>query len=208
MSDVIEQIEKGIVVEITDTKQAQSADKSVCGVLIQEFNLDFIEDVMDAISLPVIASCRVGHFVEARLLENMGVAMIDESTASTMPHMNKKEFTTPFMCRVETLEEAAQRSEEGASMVRTAFNNIDTVAGFVKEAKESYPDMKVCASLTTATPADVALLFQMGCDAIIISSEIFSSPNPPKLMDALVQTARYYNDMDKVTLFSKSVMHT
>ncbi|HDN50218.1 MAG TPA: hypothetical protein ENG06_00410 [Thermoplasmatales archaeon] len=205
MSDVIEQIDKGIMVEITDVKQALSADKSVCGVLIREFDLDFIEDVMDAISLPVIASCRVGHFVEARILEKTGVAMIDESTRSTMPHMGKKEFSTPFMCRVETLEEIAKRSEEGASAVRTEFNTIDAVAGFVKEAKEAYPSMRMCASLTTATPADVALLFQIGCDTIIISSEIFSSPNPPKLMDALVKTARYYNDMEKIALFSKSV---
>ncbi len=205
MSNVIEQIDRGIVVEATDIKQALSADKVVHGVLIQRFDLDFIEDVMDAISLPVIASCRVGHFVEARILEKVGVSMIDESIESTMSPINKKEFTLPFMCMVETLDEISHRSEEGASAVRTSFKTIDAIAGFIKEAKKTYPQMKICGSLISATPADVALLFQIGCDVVILSSEIFHSPNPPKLMDTLVKTARYYNDVERITLFSRSV---
>ena len=152
----------------------------------------------------MIASCRIGHFVEAQVLEKMGVSIIDESNPNEIPYIDKKSFSIPFMCRVESREEAAERIKEGAKVVRTEFGAIDEVAGLVRELKESNLDIMVVASLNIATPADVSLLFQIGCDAIILSSEIFRSPNPLGYLEALVNAARYYSEIDKIVNFSKS----
>ena len=197
-------IEKGIVVEIEDMRESLTVNKVAHGVFVGDFDLELIEEAVDALSIPVIASCRIGHFVEAEVLEKLGVAMIDESNPNEIGHMDKKKFSTPFICRVETPEEANQRMEEGAKAVRTEFGRIDETVGLIREIKERKKDAFVIASLTIATPADVAFLFRIGCDAIIISSEIFRSPNPLGLLEALVNSARYYNEMDKIVAYSKS----
>ena len=198
--------EKGIIVEVNDVKQAINVDKFANGVLIREFDLELIGEIIDAISLPVIASCRIGHFVEAKLLEKLGVAMVDESIESKMKPIDKKNFSVPFMCKVNDAIEAKKRIEEGAKAIRTSFGNIDEIAGIVKEIKEEIKDgAMVAASLKIATPADISLLFQVGCDSIIISSDLFRSPNPPQLLDALIKAARYYNEIDKILNFSKTI---
>jgi|Deesub1362A_J573_1020465.scaffolds.fasta_scaffold12039_2 pyridoxal 5'-phosphate synthase pdxS subunit len=203
--DLLEQIEKGIIVEIKDVKEAISVDKIAHGVIIRNFDLELIDETLDAISIPVIASCRVGHFIEAKILEKMGVAMIDESNPNEMEYIDKKIFSIPFVCKVESMEEATKRIEEGAAAVRTEFGSIDEVSWIIREAKNKNLEAKIFASLDVATPADIALLFQEGCHAIIISSALFRSPNPPKLLDAIVKAARYYNDIEKIFLFSKSI---
>ncbi len=203
--DLLEQIEKGIIVEVEDVKEAISVDKIAHGVIIRNFDLELIEETLDAISIPVIASCRIGHFIEAKILEKIGVAMIDESNPNEMEYIDKKNFSIPFICKVESMEEAAKRIEEGAAAVRTEFGGIDEVSWIIKEAKNKNLEAKIFASLDVATPADIALLFQEGCHAIIISSALFRSPNPPKLLDAIVKAARYYNDIEKIFLFSKTI---
>ncbi|MCD6480739.1 MAG: hypothetical protein J7L31_00490 [Thermoplasmata archaeon] len=204
MEDVIDIIEKGIIVEIEDMRESLTVNKVAHGVFIGDFDLELVEEAADALDIPVIASCRVGHFVEARVLERLGVAMIDESNPNEIEHMDKKSFSIPFVCKVETPEEAMRRYEEGARAVRTEFGRVDEVVGLIKDIKEKKKDAFVIASLTIATPADVSFLFQIGCDGIIVSSEIFRSPNPLGLLEALVNSARYYNEMEKIVAFSKS----
>jgi len=204
MDDVLDAIEKGIIVEIEGVRESLTVNKLAHGVFIKNFDLELIGEAIDALSIPVIASCRIGHFVEAQVLEKMGVSIIDESNPNEIPYIDKKSFSIPFMCRVESREEAAERIKEGAKVVRTEFGAIDEVAGLVRELKESNLDIMVVASLNIATPADVSLLFQIGCDAIILSSEIFRSPNPLGYLEALVNAARYYGEIDKIVNFSKS----
>lgn len=201
----MDEIEKGIIVEIEDVKQAINVDKIAHAVLIREFDIDFIDDVIDAISIPVIATCRIGHFVEAQILEKTGVKAIDESNPSQMRHIDKKNFSVPFICMVKEVGEVSARIEEGAYAVRTDFGFIDEVTELIEKIKEGNEDAKIIPSLKIATPADVSLLFKKGCHSIIISSDIFLSPNPPKLLDALVKSARYYNDIEKIFNFSKNI---
>lgn len=205
MDNVLDEIEKGIIVEVEDVKQAINVDKIAHAVLIREFDVDFIDDVIDALSIPVIASCRIGHFVEAQILEKTGVKAIDESNPTFMKHINKKNFSVPFICMVREAEEVSARIEEGAYAVRTEFGNIDEITELIEKIKEKNEGARIIPSLKIATPADISLLFKKGCHSIIISSDIFSSPNPPKLLDALVKSARYYNDIEKIFSFSKNI---
>jgi len=205
MNNLFEEIEKGIIVEINDVKEAISVDKVAHAIIIRNFDLELIEEAIDAVSIPVIASCRVGHFIEAKILEKIGVAMIDESNPSKMQHMVKNNFSVPFLCKVENVEEAKKRVEEGAKAIRTEFGGIDEISGLIKEIVDNGINAKTFPALQIATPADIALLFQMGCSAIVISSEVFRSPNPPKLLDSLVKAARYYNDIEKIFNISKAI---
>ena len=167
--------------------------------------MSLIEEVIDAVSIPVIASCRVGHHIEAKILEKLGVSMIDESNPNEIPYLDKQAFSIPVMCRVGTSEEILTRIKEGATLLRTHFGNIDDVIWLVNETKDKKGDIKICVSLTLSTPSDISLLFQAGCNSILTSSQIFRSPNPPALMDAIVKAARYYNDIEKIFSLSKSV---
>ncbi len=196
--DLMEKLEKGIVIEVGDVKQAISVDKIVDAILIRNFDLSVIDEVIDAVSIPVIASCRIGHFIEAKILEKLGVSMIDESNPSNLPYMDTKKFNIPFM----RMTKDGKINE--ADIIRTDFGMVDEVAGIVKELKEK-TDMKIFASLKIATPADIALLFQMGCNGIIISSMAFRSPNPPKLIDTIMKSARYYNEIDKIVEISRDI---
>jgi len=205
MEELFEEIEKGIIVEVEDVKEAISVDKVANAVMIREFDLEVIEETVDAVSIPVIASCRIGHFIEAKILEKLGVAMIDESNYSEMNHMPKKDYSVPFMCKVENFEDAIRRREEGAKAVRTEFGKIDEISGVVKELLEKNIGIKVVASLEIATPADIALLLQLGCNSIIVSSLLFRSPNPPKLLDSIVKAARYYNDIERIFEYSRAI---
>jgi len=203
MDDVLDAIEKGIIVEIEGVRESLTVNKLAHGVFIKNFDLELIEEAIDALSIPVIASCRIGHFVEAQILEKMGVSMIDESNPNEIPYMDKSSFSIPFMCKVESREEAMERIKEGARAIRTEFGSIDEIAGLIRELKENNMNIMVVASLTIATPADISFLFQMGCNAIILSSEIFRSPNPVGYLEALINAARYYGEVDKIANLSK-----
>ena len=200
--ELLEELEKGIIVEIENVKQAISVDKIANAVLIRNFDLSLIEETIDAISLPVIASCRKGHFIEAKILEKVGVSIIDESNPSNLPYISKGEINLPIMRQINNLEEGEKMEED--IILRTKFGGIDEIAGLVKEIKEKL-NTTIFASLKVASPVDIALLFQLDCDAIIISSMLFRSPNPPKLLDSITKAARYYNDIEKVLNFSKDI---
>ncbi|WMJ79880.1 pyridoxal 5'-phosphate synthase lyase subunit PdxS [Clostridium sp. MB40-C1] len=194
-----------------------------------------IKEIIEAVSIPVMAKVRIGHFVEAQILESIGVDYIDESEVLTpaddLFHINKKDFKIPFVCGARNLGEALRRIGEGASMIRTkgeagtgnvveAVRHMRTVSSEIRKlqlmpkeelmtaAKEmGAPFDLVCyvaengklpvvnfAAGGIATPADAALMMQLGCDGVFVGSGIFKSSDPRKRARAIVQSTAYYND--------------
>ena len=194
-----------------------------------------IEEIIDAVSIPVMAKCRIGHFVEAQVLESLGVDMIDESEVLTPAdpfyHVEKKKFTVPFVCGARDLGEALRRIDEGAAMIRTkgeagtgnvieAVRHQKVIMGKVRElqnkdemelravAREiqaSYELVKEVAQLQRmpvinfaaggiATPADAALMMQLGSDGVFVGSGIFKSDNPAKRAKAIVEAVTHFDD--------------
>lgn len=194
-------IEGGIIFSIENVKQAESCEEFSSGILIEKFDLPLIEEVVEIVDVPVIASCRKGHFVEARMLEKAGVSMIDESIESKIGYINKKDFSIPFMCLFEDEGEASQRIKEGAEFLRTPWGNIEEIIPYLSMGKE----YNVIASFKNASPHDIAMAFQYGAYASIVSSRVFHTPNPPKLMRALKEASQYYNDMDKLYKITRSI---
>lgn len=191
--------------------------------------------IMDAVSIPVMAKARIGHFVEAQILEAIGVDYIDESEVLTPAdeehHINKHEFNVPFVCGCRNLGEALRRIGEGAAMIRTkgeagtgdvveAVRHARRVLGDIRKL-QNLPDEEVMAfakelgapyelMLETrklgrmpvvnfaaggiATPADAALMMQLGVDGVFVGSGIFKSGDPAKRADAIVKAVTHYND--------------
>jgi len=205
-----------------------------------------VEQVMAAVSIPVMAKARIGHIVEARVLEAMGVDYIDESEVLTPAdeefHLNKKEYTVPFVCGCRDLGEAARRIGEGASMLRTkgepgtgniveAVRHIRKVNAQVRkvvnmnedelmtEAKllgapyELLLEIKRLGRLPVvnfaaggvATPADAALMMQLGADGVFVGSGIFKSENPAKFARAIVEATTHYQDYELIAELSKGL---
>ena len=201
----MENIRKGIIVEVEDVKQAIEVDKHAHGIFIRNFDVEMIEEIKEAVSIPLIASCRVGHFVEAKILEKVGVDIIDESEPGDMEYIKKRDFSTPFMCKIMEIEEAHKRIEEGAKILRTDFGGIEDVLWLLRKGKEKRLKAMLFTALKVASPADIALLLQIGADGIIISSSIFRSPNPPKLLDSIVNASLNYNNIEKIVQLSRQI---
>ncbi len=205
-----------------------------------------VEEVMGAVSIPVMAKARIGHIVEARVLEAMGVDYIDESEVLTPAdeeyHLLKSDYTVPFVCGCRDLGEAARRIGEGASMLRTkgepgtgniveAVRHIRKVNGQVRkvvgmtedelmtEAKilgapfELLRDIKRLGRLPVvnfaaggvATPADAALMMELGADGVFVGSGIFKSENPEKFARAIVEATTHYKDYKLIADISKEL---
>ena len=194
-----------------------------------------IEGIVEAVSIPVMAKCRIGHFVEAQVLQSLGVDFIDESEVLTPAddeyHVNKWDFDVPFVCGARNLGEALRRIAEGASMIRTkgepGTGNVveavrhcrmvlgevralcalpeEEVANFAKEngaplelvlkirAEGRLPVVNFAAG-GIATPADAALMMQLGLDGVFVGSGIFKSTDPAKRAKAIVAAVTHYND--------------
>jgi pyridoxal 5'-phosphate synthase pdxS subunit len=194
-----------------------------------------IEEIMAAVSIPVMAKVRIGHFVEAQILESLGVDYVDESEVLTPAdvehHINKHDFKIPFVCGCRNLGEALRRIGEGAAMIRTkgeagtgdvveAVRHARTVRGeirrlqnmpdeelmayaknigapyeIVKETKElgRMPVVNFAAG-GIATPADAALMMQLGVDGVFVGSGIFKSGDPAQRAAAIVKATTHYND--------------
>src|SRR3990170_1788542 len=194
-----------------------------------------IEEIMEAVSIPVMAKVRIGHFVEAQILEALGVDYLDESEVLTPAdeehHINKHDFKIPFVCGCRNLGEALRRIGEGAAMIRTkgeagtgdvveAVRHARSVLGairrlqtmpdeelmayskelgapyeLVKETKElgRLPVVNFAAG-GIATPADAALMMQLGVDGVFVGSGIFKSGDPAKRAAAIVKAVTHYND--------------
>ena len=205
-----------------------------------------IEEVMKAVSIPVMAKARIGHIVEARILEAMGVDYIDESEVLTPAdeefHILKSEYTVPFVCGCRDLGEAARRIGEGASMLRTkgepGTGNIveavrhmrkvqsqirkvsmmsdDEIMAEAKSLGAPYEILKEIKNLGKlpvvnfaaggiATPADAALMMELGADGVFVGSGIFKSENPKKFARAIVQATTHYNDYEEIGRLSREL---
>jgi pyridoxal 5'-phosphate synthase pdxS subunit len=205
-----------------------------------------IEEIMETVSIPVMAKARIGHFVEAQILEAIGVDYVDESEVLTPAdeanHINKHEFKIPFVCGCRNLGEALRRIGEGAAMIRTkgeagtgdvveAVRHARTVLGeirrlttmveeelmayakeigapyeLVKETKElgRMPVVNFAAG-GVATPADAALMMQLGVDGVFVGSGIFKSGDPAKRADAIVKAVTHYQDPKMLAEISRNL---
>ena len=205
------------------------------GAAIPAMDISLDSGIMDAVTIPVMAKARIGHIVEARILESLGVDYIDESEVLTPAddrfHIDKRDYTVPFVCGARNLGEALRRIAEGASMIRTkgepGTGNVveavrhcrmvlgevralcalpeEEVANFAKEngaplelvlkirAEGRLPVVNFAAG-GIATPADAALMMQLGLDGVFVGSGIFKSTDPAKRAKAIVAAVTHYND--------------
>ncbi|MGJ3239927.1 MAG: pyridoxal 5'-phosphate synthase lyase subunit PdxS [Anaerolineae bacterium] len=211
------------------------ADIRAQGGVARMSDPEMIEGIIEAVSIPVMAKARIGHFVEAQILEALGVDYIDESEVLTPAdeehHIDKSKFTVPFVCGCRNLGEALRRINEGAAMIRTkgeagtgdvveAVRHARSVLGeirklqnmaeeelfaYAKEIRAPYHLVKEVAELGrlpvvnfaaggVATPADAALMMQLGVDGVFVGSGIFKSGDPAKRAKAIVQAVTHYND--------------
>lgn len=222
------------------------ADIRVSGGVARMSDPGMITRIMESVSIPVMAKARIGHFVEAQILEAIGVDYIDESEVLTpadeMYHINKHNFKIPFVCGCRNLGEALRRVGEGAAMIRTkgeagtgdvveAVRHARTVLGeirrlqnmpeeelmtyaksigapyeLVKETKElgRLPVVNFAAG-GVATPADAALMMQLGVDGVFVGSGIFKSGNPAKRAKAIVEAVTHYNNPQILAEVSKDL---
>jgi len=211
------------------------ADIRVQGGVARMSDPKLISEIMAAVTIPVMAKARIGHFVECQILEAIGVDYIDESEVLTPAddsyHVEKTPFKVPFVCGCRNLGEALRRIDEGAAMIRTkgeagtgdvveAVRHMRTVnteiakasgmtseelRKYAKEIGAPYELLKRTAELKrlpvvnfaaggVATPADAALMMQLGCDGVFVGSGIFKSGNAAKRAKAIVQAVTYFKD--------------
>lgn len=211
------------------------ADIRAYGGVARMSDPGLIEEIMDAVSIPVMAKVRIGHFVEAQILEALGVDYVDESEVLTPAdeahHINKHDFKIPFVCGCRNLGEALRRIGEGAAMIRTkgeagtgdvveAVRHARSVLGdirrlqtmpdeelmaFAKELGAPYELVKETKELGRmpvvnfaaggiATPADAALMMQLGVDGVFVGSGIFKSGDPARRADAIVKATTHFNN--------------
>ncbi len=207
---------------------------------------DMIDGIINAVSIPVMAKARIGHFVEAQILQSLGVDYIDESEvlspADYVNHIDKWKFNVPFVCGATNLGEALRRITEGAAMIRSkgeagtgdvseAMKHIRTINGELralaaktedelyvaaKELQAPYELVREVASTGklpvvmfvaggVATPADAALMMQMGADGVFVGSGIFKSGNPAERAKAIVKATTFYNDPDVLAQVSRGL---
>lgn len=222
------------------------ADIRAAGGVARMADPTIVEEVVDAVSIPVMAKARIGHIAEAQILETLGVDMIDESEVLTPAdeeyHLNKKEFTIPFVCGARDLGEALRRIDEGAAMIRTkgepgtgniveAVRHMRKVMGEIRtiQTLEEEELWKYARSIEApidlvkktaelgklpvvnfaaggiATPADAALMMQLGSEGVFVGSGIFKSGDPEKRARAIVLATTYYNDPIKLAEVSEDL---
>jgi pyridoxal 5'-phosphate synthase pdxS subunit len=198
-----------------------------------------IKDIKASVSIPVMAKARIGHFVEAQILEALKIDYIDESEVLTPAdeefHIDKSAFKIPFVCGARNLGEACRRIAEGAAMIRTkgeaGTGNVVEAVRHMRAMNQGIRDLKAMpleevsaycrdkdipyeialnvrelgrlpvvnfAAGGIATPADAALMMQLGCDGVFVGSGIFKSGDPDKRAKAIVQATTYYNDPEKL----------
>lgn len=252
----------GVIMDVVNAEQAKIAEQAgavavmalervpsdirAAGGVARMADPTIVEQVMNAVSIPVMAKARIGHIVEARILESMRVDYIDESEVLTPAdeqyHLLKDEFTVPFVCGCRDLGEALRRIGEGTSMLRTkgepGTGNIveavrhmrkvneqirlvtgkskDELMTFAKEIGAPYElvlQVKQLGKLPVvnfaaggvATPADAALMMQLGADGVFVGSGIFKSQNPEKFAKAIVQATTYFDDYPRLAELSKGL---
>ena len=257
-----EMLKGGVVMAVTTPEQAKvAAEAGACAVMAMErvpadiraaggvvrmADPAVVKRIMEAVNIPVMAKARIGHFVEAQILESLGVDYIDESEVLTPAddkyRINKHQFKVPFVCGASNLGEALRRIAEGAAMIRTqgepgtgnvaeAVRHIrqinaeirqlanlpdDEVANFAREIGiplEGVREVKRLGKLPVvnfasggiATPADAALMMQLGCDGIFVGSGVFKSAAPANRARAIVDAVTYYKDAKKLAEASENL---
>ena len=254
-SGLAEMLKGGVIMDVTNVEQAKIAEKAgACAVMALErvpsdirkeggvarmASPRIIREIMDTVSIPVMAKARIGHFAEAQVLEALEVDYIDESEVLTPAdeehHIDKKTFKVPFVCGARNLGEALRRIAEGAAMIRTkgeagsgniveAVRHIRTIVKEMKQltvlgkeelvhqAKNLGAPLELVEWVAAngklpvpnfsaggiATPADAALVMQLGAEAVFVGSGIFKSEDPDSRARAIVKAATYYNDPVKL----------
>jgi len=257
-----EMLKGGVIMDVTDAKQAEIAERAgaVAVMALERVPADIrreggvarmsdpalITAIIEAVTIPVMAKCRIGHFVEAQILESLGVDYIDESEVLTPAdeehHINKHPFKVPFVCGCRDLGEALRRIAEGAAMIRTkgeagtgnvveAVRHMRAVTSAIRKLHAAGPEELVMeakrigapsdlleetarlgrlpvvnfAAGGIATPADAALMMQLGCDGIFVGSGIFKAENPSARAKAIVAATTYFDRPDILADASKSL---
>jgi pyridoxal 5'-phosphate synthase pdxS subunit len=252
----------GVIMDVVTPEQAKIAEAAgACSVMALErvpadiraaggvarmADISVIENIMKAVTIPVMAKCRIGHFVEARVLEAIGIDFIDESEVLTPAdeahHVWKHDFKVPFVCGCRNIGEALRRIAEGAAMIRTkgeagtgnvveAVRHMRTVMdsirqlvnmpqeelmSFAKENGAPYELVKEVhdtgklpvvnfAAGGIATPADAALMMQLGAEGVFVGSGIFKSADPEKRAKAIVKATTHYQDYKVIAEVSRNL---
>ena len=252
----------GVIMDVTTPEQAKVAEAAgACAVMALEripadiraaggvsrmSDPKMIRGIQEAVSIPVMAKCRIGHFVEAQILEAIEIDYIDESEvlspADDVYHIDKTQFKVPFVCGARDLGEALRRIEEGASMIRTkgepgtgdvvqAVRHMRVMNSEIRrvqnlredELYEAAKQLKVPVHLLryvhdngrlpvvnfaaggVATPADAALMMQLGAEGVFVGSGIFKSGNPEKRASAIVQAVTNYKDAKLLAAISEDL---
>lgn len=258
-----EMLKGGVIMDVINPEQAKIAeDAGAVAVMALEripadiraqggvsrmSNPELIQKIQEAVSIPVMAKCRIGHFVEAQILEALFVDFIDESEVLTPAdeanHIDKKAFRIPFVCGCRDLGEALRRIAEGAAMIRTkgeagtgniveAVRHMRTVMGEIRKLKSmDHPELmaeakrlgapydlllKVAktgklpvpnfAAGGIATPADAALMMQLGAESVFVGSGIFKSDDPIQRAKAIVAAVSFYQDPEMLAKISMGLL--
>lgn len=252
----------GVIMDVTTPEQAKIAEEAgTCAVMALEripadiraaggvsrmSDPKMIKRIQEAVSIPVMAKCRIGHFVEAQLLEAIEIDYIDESEvlspADDIYHINKRDFKVPFVCGARDLGEALRRINEGASMIRTKGEpGTGDVVQAVRHMRKMNAEIRKVVSMRedelfeeakqlqvpyelvkyvhdngklpvvnfaaggVATPADAALMMQLGAEGVFVGSGIFKSGNPAKRASAIVQAVTNYTDAKLIAELSEDL---
>lgn len=260
--ELAQMLKGGVIMDVTTPEQAKIAEAAgACAVMALEripadiraaggvsrmSDPKMIEGIQNAVSIPVMAKCRIGHFVEAQVLEAIEIDYIDESEvlspADDVYHINKREFKVPFVCGAKDLGEALRRINEGASMIRTkgepgtgdvvqAVRHMRMMNSEIAKIKgmredelfEAAKELRVPYHLVqyvhengklpvvnfaaggVATPADAALMMQLGAEGVFVGSGIFKSGNPEKRANAIVKAVTNYTDAAMIAELSEDL---
>jgi pyridoxal 5'-phosphate synthase pdxS subunit len=250
----------GVIMDVVTTEHARIAeDAGACAVMALErvpadiraaggvarmSDPELILQIMETVTIPVMAKCRIGHFVEAQVLQSLGIDYVDESEVLTPAdeehHIDKNSFRVPFVCGCRDLGEALRRIAEGAAMIRTkgeagtgnvveAVRHMRAVQSAIRRLHAASPEelameaknLNAPYSLVVevardgrlpvvnfaagglATPADAALLMQLGADGVFVGSGIFKSEDPARRAAAIVQATTHFRDADVIAKVSR-----
>jgi len=257
-----EMLRGGVIMDVVDAEQAKIAeDAGASSVMALErvpadirrdggvarmSDPSMIEGIQKAVTIPVMAKCRIGHFAEAQVLQSLGVDYVDESEVLTPAdeayHVDKWAFTVPFVCGATNLGEALRRIGEGAALIRSkgeagtgniieAVRHLRSILGDIKRLQSASPEELFGAAKQhqaplelvqevaergelpvplfcaggIATPADAALVMQLGAQSVFVGSGIFKSSDPPKRARAIVEATTHYTDADIVAKVSRGL---
>lgn len=259
IEEVHKQLAGGVIMDVVNVEQAKiaeaagavavmalervPADIRAAGGISRMSDPQMIKEIQAAVSIPVMAKVRIGHFVEAQILESLQIDYIDESevlsVADHVYHIDKQPFETPFVCGARDLGEALRRIQEGAKMIRTKGEaGTGDVSQAVSHLRKIHEQIRYVASLKddqlfnqakelgvsydllkrvhdtgklpvlnfsaggVATPADAALMMQLGAEGVFVGSGIFKSGNPEKRAKAIVEAVAHYKDATKLAEIS------